>query len=118
MKTGIHPKYYDKATITCACGAKFEVGSTVEKIEVEICSQCHPFYTGKEKLVDTAGRVDKFKARMEAAKKHEGDDKAQSKTGKKDKLKSKVDIKSTKSTWPSSLTSPARVPRFSTTSTW
>lgn len=75
MKKGIHPKYYDKAIITCACGAKFQVGSTVEKIEVEICSQCHPFYTGKEKLVDTAGRVDKFKARMEAAKKHKEEDK-------------------------------------------
>ena len=98
MKQGIHPKYFEKAEIKCACGAKFEVGSTVEKIEVEICSQCHPFYTGKEKLVDTAGRVDKFKARMKAAKKHQGDNKAKPKTDKKDKPKSKADIKSIKST--------------------
>ncbi|OQB06583.1 MAG: 50S ribosomal protein L31 [bacterium ADurb.Bin212] len=69
MKKDIHPKYYSEATITCACGASFNVGSTLEKIHVEICSMCHPFYTGKEKLLDTAGRVDKFRARMEAAEK-------------------------------------------------
>ncbi len=59
MKDKIHPKYY-KATVRCACGNEFEVGSTVESIKVEICSKCHPFFTGKQKLVDTAGRVEKF----------------------------------------------------------
>jgi large subunit ribosomal protein L31 len=69
MKSDIHPTYYPDAKIKCACGATFTVGSTEEEIHVEICSMCHPFFTGKEKLVDTAGRVDKFRARMEAAKK-------------------------------------------------
>ena len=64
MKTAIHPKYYTKAKVTCACGNSFEVGSTVEEIKVEICSMCHPFYTGKQKLVDTARRVEKFKERL------------------------------------------------------
>jgi len=68
MKKDIHPKYYTKAEANCACGAKFEVGSTLEKIEVEICSACHPFYTGNEKIIDTAGRVEKFKSRMARAK--------------------------------------------------
>jgi len=68
MKTNIHPTYYSNAAATCACGATFTVGSTKEKINVEICSQCHPFYTGDDKKVlDTAGRVDKFKRRMQAA---------------------------------------------------
>jgi large subunit ribosomal protein L31 len=65
----IHPKYYEKAKIKCACGNVMEIGSTVPEMHIEICSACHPFYTGKHKLVDTAGRVDKFKARQEKAKK-------------------------------------------------
>lgn len=68
MKKDIHPVYH-KAKVTCSCGNTFEVGSTVPEIQVEVCSACHPFFTGKEKLVDTAGRVDKFRARQEAAKK-------------------------------------------------
>ncbi len=60
MKEGIHPDYHI-ATVTCACGNKFEVGSTSKKLRVEICSACHPFYTGKQKFVDTAGRVERFK---------------------------------------------------------
>lgn len=68
MKADIHPKY-DKAVVTCGCGNTFETKSTVDTINVEICSACHPFFTGKQKLVDTAGRVDKFRMRMEAAKK-------------------------------------------------
>ncbi len=60
MKEGIHPKYY-KATARCACGNEFEVGSTIEEIKVEICAKCHPFFTGKQKLVDTAGRIEKFR---------------------------------------------------------
>lgn len=63
MRKGIHPNY-KKTTITCACGAVIETGSTKENIRVEICSKCHPFYTGKQKLVDTGGRVDRFKKRF------------------------------------------------------
>ena len=63
MKTDIHPQYNKDVKVTCACGATFSVGSTVDKISVEICSSCHPFYTGVDKIVDTAGRVEKFKAR-------------------------------------------------------
>lgn len=69
MKQGIHPKYNPNVTITCACGASYLVGSTEENLKVEICSACHPFFTGKQKLVDTAGRVDKFRARMAAKEK-------------------------------------------------
>jgi len=61
MKKGIHPKYHHNAKVTCACGNTFETGSVKEKISVEICSQCHPFYTGKQKFIDSAGRVEKFK---------------------------------------------------------
>ena len=64
MKKNIHPKYDIKTKATCACGAVFEVGSTMPEIKVEVCSQCHPFYTGKEKVMDTAGRVDRFKKRQ------------------------------------------------------
>jgi large subunit ribosomal protein L31 len=64
MKKDIHPKYYPRAKVHCACGASFEVGSTKEFIETEICYKCHPFYTGKEKIIDTAGRVEKFKKRL------------------------------------------------------
>lgn len=67
MKKDIHPTYYPAATVTCACGNKFTVGSTKEKIEVEICGACHPFFTGQEKVMDTAGRVEKFKARQSKA---------------------------------------------------
>jgi large subunit ribosomal protein L31 len=64
MKQNIHPKYFEKATVRCACGNTFNVGSTKEFIEVEICSKCHPFYTGKEKMIDTMGRVEKFNKRL------------------------------------------------------
>ncbi len=63
MKKEIHPKYFDKAAVTCACGNTFTVGSTKEKLEVEICSACHPFYSGIEKTLDIAGRVERFKTR-------------------------------------------------------
>ena len=62
MKEGIHPNY-DKAVVKCACGNTFETRSTQSEIHVEICSKCHPFFTGKQKLVDTGGRVDRFKKR-------------------------------------------------------
>ena len=64
MKTEIHPKYYPEATVRCACGETFTTGSTKPELRVEICSKCHPFYTGKQKLVDTGGRVDRFKKRF------------------------------------------------------
>ncbi|HPB16301.1 MAG: 50S ribosomal protein L31 [Clostridia bacterium] len=60
MKKDTHPKYF-KTTATCACGNVFEIGSTKKDIKVEICSNCHPYFTGKQKLVDSGGRVDKFK---------------------------------------------------------
>lgn len=67
MKQGIHPDY-QKSTVVCnGCNTTFETRATVDKIEVEICSACHPFYTGKQKLVDVAGRVDRFRARQAAA---------------------------------------------------
>lgn len=69
MKTDTHPTYFPEAKVTCACGQVFTIGSTKEKLEVEICSNCHPFYTGNDKVMDTAGRVEKFKARRAAAKK-------------------------------------------------
>jgi len=59
MKKDIHPKY-GKSIISCACGNSFETGSTKEKMKIEICSECHPFFTGKQKIVDTAGRVERF----------------------------------------------------------
>jgi len=67
MKKEIHPQYYTDAKVVCACGSIFETGSTQKEIRIEICSACHPFYTGKQKLVDTARRVEKFEER--AAKK-------------------------------------------------
>ena len=63
MKQGIHPKY-ETTTVRCACGAEFETRSTKENIRLDICSKCHPFFTGKQKLVDTGGRVDRFKKRF------------------------------------------------------
>ncbi len=70
MKKDIHPKYHKNAKVTCACGSSFTTGSTEEKIDTEICFMCHPLYTGTQKLIDTAGRVDKFKARMAKSQKN------------------------------------------------
>ncbi len=64
MKSNIHPVYHPKAKVACACGNKFEVGSTRESLSASICSACHPFYTGTEKIADTRGRVDRFKKRL------------------------------------------------------
>lgn len=64
MKKDIHPQFYTEAKATCACGAIFAVGSTQSELNVEICSQCHPFYTGADKIVDTAGRVERFKQKQ------------------------------------------------------
>lgn len=67
MKKDIHPPYYKDAKVKCACGAAFTVGSTKPEIQIEICGHCHPFYTGKGKLIDIAGRVEKFRARKAKA---------------------------------------------------
>ena len=66
MKKDIHPKYAAKAKVVCACGYEFETGSTKEEIKTELCSSCHPFFTGKQKLVDTARRVEKFQEKLQA----------------------------------------------------
>ena len=63
MKKDTHPTYYPKAKVTCACGNTFETGSTLEQISTEVCSACHPLYTGKQKFIDKAGRVEKFRER-------------------------------------------------------
>jgi len=82
MKKDIHPKYYEDIKVTCACGNVFQSGSTKPELHVEICSACHPFYTGKEKLIDTAGRVERFR-KMDAQKK----DLAAKKAAKKERVK-------------------------------
>lgn len=66
MKSGIHPKYID-ATVTCACGNTFTVGSTQPTMRVDVCSKCHPFYTGQQRILDTAGRVERFRKRFNIA---------------------------------------------------
>jgi large subunit ribosomal protein L31 len=93
MKKDIHPEYYKDAKIICSCGAVLSTGATQKELHVEICSACHPFYTGKKKVLDTTGRVDRFKklAEKAAAKKKTG------KTGKQvKKTESKESKKSTK----------------------
>jgi len=79
MKTGIHPEYY-RTTVRCACGNEFETGSTVKEINIEICSKCHPFFTGKQKLVDSAGRVERFKSKYAKFNKASADTKTEAKT--------------------------------------
>jgi large subunit ribosomal protein L31 len=88
MKKAIHPTYHNSATITCACGNTIVAGSIIEKQKTDICSKCHPFYTGKQKLVDTAGRVDKFRARMKAKDEHAAKIKSEGKSEEKEKDKS------------------------------
>ena len=89
MKKEIHPEYFKNAKITCACGTVYEVGSTKENIQVELCAACHPFYTGKQKIMDTARRVEKFTER--AAQKAE-----KVTTGKKVKKEKRAAQKKTK----------------------
>lgn len=98
MKKKIHPEYYPETTITCACGNFFKVGSTVKDISVEICSKCHPFYTGKQKLIDTSGRVDRYKARAEKQATA-----SSSRLGKKAKKAKSDERKVGKKTQPSSV---------------
>ena len=70
MKANIHPKYYDQAQIICACGNRFTAGSTQEEIRVELCNKCHPFYTGEQRFVDSASRIQKFQAKQNIAKQY------------------------------------------------
>lgn len=70
MKASIHPQYFDDAKVVCVCGNNFTTGATVPEIRVEICSKCHPLYTGEMKYVDTLGNVEKFQKKQEAAKTH------------------------------------------------
>ena len=80
MKSKIHPKYHSDAKVKCACGNTFTTGSVQEEINVEICSACHPFFTGEVKYIDTQGRVEKFRQKMEAAKKQGKTKKKEDKT--------------------------------------
>lgn len=68
MKKDTHPQYYSDAIIHCSCGKTFKIGSTKPEIHIEVCSSCHPFYTGQDKIIDAAGRVEKFKKRVAQAK--------------------------------------------------
>jgi len=93
MKKDIHPELKE-TKIECACGKTFEVKSTKEDLEVEICSNCHPFYTGKEKIVDKMGRVEKFKKKMERAEKEKKkEEKKRKKKAKKEKEEKKEEEK-------------------------
>ena len=65
MKESIHPKYFSQATVVCACGNTWKTGATVESIHTDVCSVCHPFFTGEQRIVDTAGQVDRFMRRLE-----------------------------------------------------
>lgn len=91
MKKDIHPKWYKETAVTCGCGNTFTVGSTVPEIRVEICSMCHPFYTGEQKFVDTEGMVEKFQKKAKKTKeiKKVYDEKKKEKETKKIKLTQK-----------------------------
>jgi large subunit ribosomal protein L31 len=92
MKKDIHPEFHEDCVVTCACGNTFKTGSTLKEIRVELCDQCHPFYTGKQKFVDTARRVEKFQER--AKKQAEGVVSKKVKKAVKKAAKSKKPIKS------------------------
>lgn len=96
MKKDIHPTYYPQATITCACGATFTVGSTVENLQTELCSKCHPFYTGTQKILDTSRRVEKFATRG-AKKQAETRSRATKRAERASKRKPKFEEEVTKS---------------------
>lgn len=89
MKKDIHPEYYPNAKVSCACGNKFTIGATKPEIKVDICSKCHPFYTGSQQLIDTAGRVERFKSRQAKAV-------SERKTKKEKRTKIKKESKKTK----------------------
>ncbi len=93
MKKDIHPEYNQKAKVICACGNTFTIGSTEKEIKVELCSECHPFYTGKQKLVDTARRVEKFQAKLKTQ-----EEMAKTRKGKKVKRAARADKKAEQDT--------------------
>ena len=94
MKKDIHPKYNSNIKATCVCGNNFETGSTLKEIKTELCSNCHPFYTGKQKLVDSSRRVEKFQAKVESGKKVSATRKGKKvKRAKRDKERSKKEVK-------------------------
>lgn len=93
MKPSIHPTYYSSAKTVCACGNEFSVGSTKEETRVELCSKCHPFYTGQQKLIDTSGRVERFAERVKAQS-----DKTAAASGKKAKAEKRAAQKEAKKT--------------------
>ncbi len=70
MKANIHPQYFDNAQVICACGNRFTMGATLPEIRVELCSKCHPFYTGEQRFVDSASRIQKFQAKQNIAKQY------------------------------------------------
>jgi len=90
MKKEVHPKYYSDCKVSCVCGNTFTTGSTEPAIKVELCSACHPFYTGKQKLVDTARRVEKFEAKITAKEKNSD------KKGKKVKRAERAEVRAKK----------------------
>lgn len=91
MKASIHPKYYSDCKVTCACGNTFVTGATIPSITVDVCSKCHPFFTGQMKFLDTAGRVEKFKTRM-TSKSTKNVSKADKRKAKRDKrIKEEMD---------------------------
>lgn len=91
MKSGIHPTFYDKAQVICVCGNKFTVGSTQETLHVELCHKCHPFYTGEQRFVDSASRIQKFQTKQQKASDY------------KQKVKIKVEEKKKNANAPKSL---------------
>lgn len=95
MKANIHPKYNNDTKVVCACGQTFATGSTMAEIHTEICSNCHPFYTGKQNLVDTAGRVDRFQklTAKSAAKKSAAAERKSAKAKKVEKVEVAADNK-------------------------
>jgi large subunit ribosomal protein L31 len=88
MKKDIHPDYFEDAVINCACGSSYTIGSTMKEISVELCAKCHPFYTGKQKIIDTARRVEKFEKKLGL--------KAEKITGKKAKREKRAEQKKAK----------------------
>lgn len=98
MKKDIHPKYYKDAKVTCSCGNNFVVGSTQKEIKVEICSACHPFYTGQQKLIDTARRVEKFEEKMKKSAAIAGTKKGKTAKRTAKSLKNKKETKEKKIT--------------------
>ncbi|OGF28568.1 50S ribosomal protein L31 [Candidatus Falkowbacteria bacterium RIFOXYB2_FULL_34_18] len=96
MKKDIHPKYYKNAKVSCACGNTFETGSTIEHIKTELCFVCHPFYTGKQKLVDSARRVEKFEAKLGAKKDTVRGKRAKRATRDKARIKKEITVKAEK----------------------